>query len=114
MDNKEFQDILAQYPNEYIICMDNVFGWEREHNLIDPHLYINTDIGQIEIEPDEFRSPWKFIKDGKYPEDGELIVASYISEFTNKRMYETVYYPDSPLTDRMDKWFHIPTEEDGF
>lgn len=112
MTNKEFQEILHIYPDDFQICMDNVFGWESCHNMIDPHLYINTDIGQIEIEPDEYRDLWHYVKDGDYPEDGMLILASYVSEFTKKRIYEATYYPEQPLTDKMDKWFRIPTEED--
>lgn len=68
MVNKEFQGILSQYPDDYEICIDNVFGWEdiSIHNLVDPHLYINTDIGQIEIEPsDGYRNPWHKIHSDK-------------------------------------------------
>lgn len=55
MTNKEFQDILSQYDGDYIICMNKAFGYDSEPNLVVPHLYINTDIGQIEIEPDEYK-----------------------------------------------------------
>ena len=47
--------MLKQYPDDYIVCIDNVFGWETVHRMEDPHLYVNTDIGQIEIEPEEYR-----------------------------------------------------------
>lgn len=60
MTNKEFQDILAQYPDDYEIQLDNAFGWEvpSNKNKVDPHLYVNTDCGFIEIEPPECRDLW--------------------------------------------------------
>lgn len=60
MTNKEFQNILAQYPDDYTIQMDNAFGWETPSNkhMVDPHLYINTDFGFIEIEPPTIRDIW--------------------------------------------------------
>lgn len=47
--NKTLQDILHKYPDEYIICVDRAFGWDTLPELVNPRLYINTDIGQIEI-----------------------------------------------------------------
>lgn len=55
MTNKEFQNILAKFPDDYIICVDKAFGWETMPMLDDPHLYVNSDIGQIEIEVSEYR-----------------------------------------------------------
>lgn len=51
--NKQFQEILAKYPDDYIICIDRAFGWDKLPELVNPHLYVNTDIGQIEIEVEE-------------------------------------------------------------
>lgn len=60
MTNKEFQEILARYPDDYEIQLDNAFGWETpsNKNKVDPHLYVNTDFGFIEIEPPECRDLW--------------------------------------------------------
>lgn len=109
--NKDFQEFLSQYPDEYIIAIDNVFGWECIHNMVNPYLFIDTDIGQIEIEPEDgYRSPWHYVKDGDNPKDGMRIVASYVTDF-GIRMYEVVYYPESPLTDKMDRWMEVPDED---
>ena len=93
MTNKEFQNILASYPDDYIICMDNVFGWETTHNMIDPHLYVNTDIRQIEIEPDKYRTPWKNPKK-ELPENGEECIV-----LIDDTIYVAIYwnYDDNPI-----------------
>lgn len=66
MTNKEFRDILARYPDDYTIQLDNAFGWETpsNKNKVDPHLYVNTDFGFIEIEPPEVRDIWVTPEEG--------------------------------------------------
>lgn len=49
MINKDFQKILSKWPNEYIVCVDNALPWEVVPDLKDPTIYVNTDIGQIEV-----------------------------------------------------------------
>lgn len=72
MTNKEFQEILAKYPDDYTIQLDNAFGWETpsNKNKVDPHLYVNTDCGFIEIEPPEIRDIWINPED-ESPKDGQ-------------------------------------------
>lgn len=49
MTNKEFQEILSMWSDEYVICVDNALPWETVPDLDDPTIYVNTDIGQIEV-----------------------------------------------------------------
>lgn len=95
MTNKEFQNILAQYPDEYIIQMDNAFGWEipSSKHKVDPHLYINTDFGFIEIEPPEIRDLWVDPKE-QLPEDGqECIICKMLNDDTQWNQ-NVIYHKD--------------------
>lgn len=49
MTNKEFQEILSRWSDEYVVCVDNALPWETVPDLDDPTIYVNTDIGQIEV-----------------------------------------------------------------
>lgn len=49
MVNKDFQDILSKWPDNYIVTIDKALPWESIPDLEDPTIYVNTDIGQVEI-----------------------------------------------------------------
>lgn len=51
LTNKELQETLKHYGDNYSVCVDKAFGWDKFPELEDPHLFINTDIEQIEICP---------------------------------------------------------------
>lgn len=53
MTNKEFQEILKRWPDDYDICIDTTFPWNtpKSENKKLPELYVNMDFGTIEIEP---------------------------------------------------------------
>lgn len=55
VSNKNLQEILKAYVDEYIICVDKAFDWDKSKELVDPHLFIDTDNGQIEILGDEIK-----------------------------------------------------------
>ena len=56
MTNKEFQEILKLYPDDYVICLDTGFGWNqpKSSDKVDPHLCVLSDFGEITIEPEEY------------------------------------------------------------
>lgn len=55
MTNKQFQEYLAQFPDDYQVSVDTTFPWciPASENKKDPYLYVNTDFGIIEIETKE-------------------------------------------------------------
>lgn len=51
---RDFINVLEKLPEEqkdYILCIDAADGYESIPRLRNVALYINTDIGQVEIEP---------------------------------------------------------------
>lgn len=91
MTNKEFQEILAKYPDDYVIQMDNSFGWEvpSSKHIVDPHLYVNTDFGFIEIEPSEIRDIW-VNPENEFPEDGQEVIV--LADIGMMQVAEIVVY----------------------
>lgn len=49
--NKDLQETLKHYGDNYSVYVDKAFGWDNYSELEDIHLCINTDIEQIEICP---------------------------------------------------------------
>lgn len=51
MTNKQLQEALAQFPDDYNVCIDTTFSWETpdSKNKVIPHLFVNSDAGEIEI-----------------------------------------------------------------
>lgn len=119
MTNKEFRDILAQYPDDYTIQLDKSYGWETpsNKNLCDPHLYINTDFGFIEIEPDEYHEPWvkctlKMPEEKPLEPHSRLKVSDYVliklanNFITTDRLFNGAWEYHSQ--DRVIAWMKIP------
>lgn len=121
MTNKEFQNILAQYPDDYTIQMDNAFGWEvpSSKTKVDPHMYVNSDFGFVEIEPPEYRNLWT----RELPKtDCECLVLRYkdvpeIAYYEKDTQQFTTWdaYNDEQIRynyDELIAWFIIPKIDD--
>lgn len=49
MTNKELKEILNQYPDDYQVFLDVSLARDIYISLKEPHIYVNEDLGQIEL-----------------------------------------------------------------
>lgn len=72
MTNKQFQEALKKYADNYEISISNAIGWDYFPSLTDPMLFVNSDTGDIEISPEVIQNPWR--PTTVVPKNGQYIV----------------------------------------